>query len=482
VDYWRYLTKIIHLILYATPSLVGLLIWYRTHKNSRFRGLLTYLLHLSILVFGLVRGGLIGLLYISLPLLVFYYYFLIHVAMVVVPAPNPRNRREWFQRVFYFFFYMWGSQYPGWSVTSSTGRDIEIRIKGDQHDQLSPPGLVYAYSHQVVGLTTGINFSRAESSGTVFTRPTERPIDGVIDLRKQLRSFWIDVVSSDGIPYKAQLVTAFVVDKEKWDYRTLHRLYMEDHLLKDAGEPDVTEGSFPFSRLRIRALLSATGIRFSETDRANDEPENNEPANMEEEATDRKEPERTYWDELVMYHVEKTASDVLSQKRFDELWLPLDDYEGACAADGIAQAIRDRCSFDLLCWGVRFLSCQLVNFEFTREKLQQPGEVELKQIAAWQADWQQDAMETRAQANAEAELLQQGARAYAYATLLTAVAEGLQETNGLDSSLPRNLIALRFIGALEEMLQRQPGEDGKSETSSALNQWKIRLSLDTKHE
>jgi hypothetical protein len=477
VDYWRYLTKIVNLILYAMPYLVGLLIWAGTHKNSGFRGLFTYVLHLLILVFGLVRGGLIGLFYISLPLLVFYYYFLIHVAMVVVPAPNPRDRREWFRRVFYFFFYVWGSQYPGWAVTGSTGRNIDTRIKGNQFDQFSPPGLVRAYSHQVVGLTTGINFSRAEAPGTVFTRPSERPIDGVIDLRTQLRTFWIDVVSSDGIPYKAQLVTTFVVDKEKWDYQTLHRLYLEEHLLKDAGEPDITEGSFPFSRLRIRALLSATGIRSSEID-----PANEEPADMDEEKIDQKNPEPTYWDELVAYQVEKTASDVLSQKRFDELWLPADDYEGACAADDIARAIRDRCSFDLLCWGVRFLSCQLVNFEFTREKLQQPGEVELKQIAAWQADWQHDTIETRAQANAEAELLQQEARAYAYANLLTAIAEGLQETKGLDSSLPRNLIALRFIGALEEMLQRQPGEDGKSETSSALNQWKIRLSLDTKRE
>jgi hypothetical protein len=446
-------------------SVGGFVIWWITHENSGFRGVVTYIFHVLSLLIGWLLGKWTGLVMVSLPFLIFFYYFLFHIALVVVPASEPNRVQEWFLRIRYFLWYMWGFQYPAWVVPDPSGRLAETRIKGLQDSKAFAPGFIWAHSHQVVGITTGVTFSRIESPGTVFTRVFERPINGVIDLRTQLRSFWIDVVSSDGIPYKALLFTTFLVDKEKWDRHTLHRLYLEDRLLKDAREPDYPLGSFPFSKLRIRTLLSVAGIRSSAGD----------PTKKNQGKNDQGKPEPTYWDELVMYQIEKTASEVLSQKRFDELWLPADDYEGACAADGIAQAILDRCSFDLLRWGVRLNSCQVVNFEFTREKFQQPGEVELKQIAAWQADWQRDAFETRAAGKAEAELVQQDARAYAYATLLTAVAEGLQETLGLHPNLPRNLIAMRFVGALEEILQQQPEGEGKREASSAISSLKQEL-------
>ena len=425
--------------------------------------------------------------------------------------------REWILRARYFLFYVWGLQYPAWVVNGSTGRTSETKIEGSQFRTWTGPGFVWAYSHQVVGLTTGINFSRADIPGTVFTRSYERPIEGVVDLRAQRRTFWIDVVSSDGIPFKARLFTSFAVDKEKWGRELYLRLIKEDRLLKGAREPDYTDGSFPFSKRRIRALLSSTGIRSStikkvievETTRQVSEsktakkPPRFEPNKQEFEIeatrktsesratgkapkgkkTDKpSDSETTFWDEIVLYHVEKAACEVLSQRRFDEIWLPANDHAGACAPDEIAEAIRNLCFFNLLCRGIHLFSCRLVDFQFEREKLIKTGQVERQQIAVWQSDWQRDTLETRARGNAEAELLRQEARAYAYATLLTAVAEGLQETSPLDPDLPRHLIAMRFIVALEEMLQRQPEEDEKNEASSVLRKWKLRISPGSSRE
>ncbi len=453
---------LVSVILLLPIVIAGFYIWTSTFTRSGFRGILTYLLHLLIFLLGWLLGKWTGILLVSLPILAFYFYFLFHLAMVVIPASDPSDRREWVHRMRYFFFYVWGFQYPGWAVTGSTRRIAEININGNQFNTWYSPGLIRAYSHQVVGLTTGITFSRVEAPGTAFTKPFERPFSSVVDLRTQLRTFWIDVVSSDGIPFKALLFTSFAVDKQKWDREIIHRLIREDRLLKDAGEPDYTEGSFPFSRQRIRTLLSTTGMRSSMKNPT--------------------ESEITYWDEMVLYHIEKAACEVLSQRRFDEIWLPANDYEGACAADDIAEAIKSRCFFSLLCQGIRFYSCRLVNFKFEREKLPEIGEVERQQIATWQADWQRDSMETRAMGKAEAELLRQEARAYAYATLLTSIAEGLQETQLRDPDLPRNMIAMRFIGALEEMLQRQPEGDGKSEASSTINTWKRRFSPGSNRE
>jgi hypothetical protein len=351
----------------------------------------------------------------------------------------------------------------------------------------------------------------------VFTQANEHPIEGVVDLRNQGRTSWIDVVSSDGIPFKAHLSASFAVDKENWNRELYLRLLRKDRLLQGATGPDYTAGSFPFSRPRIRSLLSSTGIRSStikkviETETTNktselkvskkivgletnkpavetdstrkiSESRSTKPASKSDKTNMPADSETTFWDEIVLYHVEKAASEVLSQRRFDEIWLPADDHEGACAADDIAEAIKSLCFFDLLLRGIRLFSCRLEDFQFEREKVIKTGQVERQQIAAWQADWQRDTLEIRAQGNAEAELLRQEARAYAYATLLTAVADGLQGTGGLNADLPRNLIAMRFIGALEEMLQRQPEQDEKTEASSSLRKWKSRLSPGSNRE
>ena len=486
---------LVYFLLILFFVILGLFIWLSTKEDNGYRVLLTFVFHVGILFTGWLVGKWVGLLLISLPLLLFYYYFLIHIALVVMPASRPGVFDEWMQRIRFFIFYTWGMQYPAWVVPGPAARIAEVRIKGDQYNRGTAPGFVWAYSHQVVGITTGITFSRIEAPGTVFTNAFERPIDGVVDLRTQLRTFWVDVVSSDGIPYKALLFTSFVVDREPWDRGLLARLKHENRLLKDAGEPDYQEGSFPISRLRIRTLLSATGIRSAvigpikkvldnkvpaKKDGNNKGPAKKEAGKKEPVKKEpiKKEPTKTeliYWDELVMYHIEKAASEVLSQKRFDEIWLPEDDAAGKSAGDAIAAAIKDHCSFNLLCQGVRFFSCRLVNFEFEREKLQQPGEVELQQITAWQADWQRDTIEIRAQGKADAELARQDARAFAYASLLTAIAEGLQGTNQLDPDLSKNLVAMRFVGALEDILQQQPEGDDKKEASSAINTWKRRL-------
>jgi hypothetical protein len=421
-------------------------------EDSRGRGLLTYGSHIVILLFGWFSWKWRGIFFISFPLLGFYYLFLFLVSLIIIPASDPESWAQRFLRIRYFIFYTWGFQYPAWAVPSSTAREIETRIRGNQFRKWFGPGLVWAYSHQVVGLSSGITFSRAESPGILFTRQFERPIDGVIDLRTQLRTFNIDVVSSDGIPYKAVLFTSFKVDGEAYNRNTFNLLRHNERLLKEARNPDFTKGSFPISSLRIRTLLSASGDGSATPD------------------LPRKAP--IYWDQMVMYLIEKAACEVLSQMRFDELWLPRNDVPGACAGDDIAAAIRERIGFELLCRGVRYFSCRLVNFKFEREKQPHPGPVEAEQIAVWQADWQRDASQARADGKAEAELVEQDARAFAYASLLNAIAKGLRVTGAYPKSIPPKLIAMRFIGALEEMLQDQPDEDGKGEALSALKDWK----------
>ena len=74
-----------------------------------------------------------------------------------------------------------------------------------------------------------------------------------------------------------------------------------------------------------------------------------------------------------------------------------------------------------------------------------------------------------ASAEAESSRLQQEARAYVQSILLTAIAEGLQETRLRYPNLPRHVIAMRFVGALAELAKHQsehPELDTETETTT----------------
>jgi hypothetical protein len=449
------------LILFA----VGVIIVFIADKDSRARSFTNLVMHLMIILMGWGFGRWRGLFCISLFMIFFFYYFISHLAMVVVPASDPDDKNEWVKRILYFYFWLWGRQFPAWVVPESASRVTEKRINGDNFTKWTPPGLIWAYSHQAVGISTGISFSRVESPGTVFTEPYERPYQSVIDLRVQLRTFWIDVVSSDGIPYKGLMFTSFRVDKDEWNKDLFIRILKVDQGLKDARKPDYTRGNFPISRPRIKTLLSSTGIK-SKIPKPSDS--KTSPSSAE--------PAITHWDEIALYAIEKAACDVLSKRRFDETWLPAADFRGACAADEIASAIKDLCFFPLLTHGIRFYSCRLVDFKFARVHAIDTGEVELQQIAAWQADWQRETMQIRAQGKADAELLKQHANARAWVALLTSIAESLKEAHAQNPDLSASLISMRFLKTLEEMLQQQPEAAGKNGAYMVISNWKRNLS------
>jgi len=159
----------------------------------------------------------------------------------------------------------------------------------------------------------------------------------------------------------------------------------------------------------------------------------------------------------------------------------------------IADAIKDRVSTSLQASGVRLFTARIVDFSFTEEKKEaekreeqvkkekeesksdmKEDEVTEQQLATWSIDWKRQRAEVLADGEAEAERLQQEARAYAHSVLLTSIAEGLQQTRSLDPALPSYVIAMRFIGALEQLVKQQPeaGEKTSDEVRDSIRNWK----------
>jgi hypothetical protein len=171
-----------------------------------------------------------------------------------------------------------------------------------------------------------------------------------------------------------------------------------------------------------------------------------------------------------MNQVEVAASHALSERRFDELWHPVNDGPGVSARDEIADQLRERLTFELLSQGVRLFTARVTAFDFSEYKETEKtyDNVVQQQIDSWRVDWESQKLQVLASAEAESSRLQQEARAYVQSILLTAIAEGLQETRIRYPNLPRHVIAMRFVGALAELARHQSERpELEAETESA---------------
>jgi hypothetical protein len=381
---------------------------------------------------------------------VVYYCSLYNLAIIILPTSDPESQAEKRKRFLILVSYAWGVQRPIIAVEDHAWKKPDVRIPGDITHDLPIPGLVWTRSHQVVGITSGMKFKSVDGPGLVFTSKLERPLQ-IMDLRSQIRSKEIDVISKDGIAFKAIIFTAFRLDPDTWDKETYETLRRMNPGLRGADTVTHNIGSFPFSHLRVQAAIGITSSKS-----AGDVP--------------------IYWDQWVLSVIERETRQVISQKNLDELWRPLDDKKGANALDDIAIRIKDKAYLPLRSAGILVLVARVVNFRFPREK-GQPDGISDQQIATWGSEWERKRTNILAGAQAESERYQQEARAYAESLLLNAIAEGLQKTEEIDPNLPHYVIAMRFLSALQDLVHQQTaGDESNPENAGRMAELQNRLS------
>jgi hypothetical protein len=250
------------------------------------------------------------------------------------------------------------------------------------------------------------------------------------------------VVSKDGVHFVARYFAAFRIDNEEWKPDVYDALRPRNALLRGADKLSYTKGSFKFSAPRIQATLGVTSTKAATGD-------------------------PLYWDQWVMNIVEEHTRQVISQKKLDEMWRPAKDEKFANALDLIAKEIKESCETIVRSAGILLYVARVVNFRFLPKDGAKPGEMDEisgQQIATWKSEWDRRRDQVLAEANAESERAQQEARAYAEAVLLNAIAEGLEKTSEINPNLPRYVIAMRFLSALQDYIHKQPveGEDAEA--------------------
>ena len=402
-----------------------------TRKYGGYRGLASVIGHLIILLLGWSLGKWLGMLMISAPVFGIYYYLLYRLAEVVIPASDPDNPTEKWERFKIFVWYMWGTQYPIIIIPNRPNAKAETRINGSVfRSSLLAPGYIWTNAYQVVGLTSGTSFSRVEGPGAVYTRRFER-VKEVMDLRTHLRTKDISAITQNGIKIQATLFASFCINRLPFDNTIRSRL--------------PPAGRYAYLRPRVQAALRLEGVSATPSDSGN-------PA--------------LRWDDQVMSQIEETARQVIAETSLEELWHPgRQDGNEISSLDLIAAKIRDRLTGFLQNNGIHLFSARIVNYALPGRD--EPGKLDAistARLPLWKSRLERSSNKKLEAAAAEAEQKQLNAAVVASTKILKSIAEGLKSTETMKGSFSRKLVAMRYLNIIYDMIKEQPklaGEKGE---------------------
>ncbi len=420
-------------------------IYFRKRKHAETRRLTSFIFHYVLFLFAWLINRWVGIIVIALPLLFIYYFVMSHVANEIMPTSNPDDKKEKQSRFWVFLSYTWGLQQPLWKAPSNIAKEAEKRIDGAP-SFIMADGMVWIYPHQVIGITDGPNFS-IDGPGLIFISKGKQPFD-IIDLRDQSRTSTIKAISRDGISFEVDVTVAFRVDDKVWTREQHQKLRRENTLLREGRDLDRNlNGTFPYSLVRVKSVLSYRSKKTT----------------ADGEVTER-------WDDHVLGVAEQAVREVLAERSIEDLWKAREN-ENSGAAEEIVREMKYLIGDPLRTHGIELINAKATKFSFKEgnTKEEEEDKISKQQLATWSVEWERQRSMTLANGQAEAEKLQQEARAYAHSILLTAIAEGLQQARAIHPNLPRYVIAMRFVGALEEMLEQQPETDEEEKQKARAN-------------
>lgn len=366
---------------------------------------------------GYLLGGAAGLVFISLPAVLLFWLCLYVFSGYMLPLREGAGRTLAFRSLLTFSL---GTNYP-YHVMKD--RKLEERVPGNAYRSfLAGPGIVLTGCDHVVVLTDGTNVKVPEEPGLTFTDRFE-VVQRVIDLRPQLRSFFVEARTLDGILTR---VLTFIPFRINWGGQK-----------PEMGRP------FPFQR---RAVFRAV---------------TNE---LVEQQLDVKHD----WDKQVEIVATRIMRDIICRYRFDDLCLALGPYvEGAedifsrYAADEGAfpqipkrdprYRIRDelvsRLKREMKPYGIEVIGGGISNLLPVDRALIQ------RRIDNWRTKWQSRIRAVEAESRATIiEHVDQSQAGVDQAMFLT-IARLLSENTDEGRDISEEIVAATYVAALERMAE-----------------------------
>jgi regulator of protease activity HflC (stomatin/prohibitin superfamily) len=339
---------------------------------------------------GYWAGGTLGFLTITLPSLVILWGGLFLISPHLLPLLDHGSSIRAFRSLVTFNL---GTNFPYHALED---RELKERVSGNPYGRVfAGPGIVLTDPAHAPIIWEGLRFKDVGHPGLTFTKRFET-IYQTVDLRPQLRSFYVDAITKDGIRIK---VLTFVPFRLNWD-----------------GQEPKLQGSFPFDKKRIFKTMWAQPVESGQ---------------------------KRAWDDVVVITASRIMRQIIGQYRCDELCECFDP--GKDPRTKIRDELKSRLEKELQEYEIELIGGGISNLD------PEQGSVIDQRIKAWQAEWERKIQTVAGEGKANAIWEVERAHAQAQASLIAAIHHVVEERPGIDPELLTKIAALRFIEALEDM-------------------------------
>ena len=339
---------------------------------------------------GYWAGGPLGLFTITVPSLVIFWVGLFAISGHLLPL---RNHGQWSKAFRSLFSFSLGTNYPYYVLED---REIVERVMGNAFGQFfAGPGIILTDAAHAPVVWEGLKFKAVGEPGLTFSDRFDQMYQ-TVDLRPQLRSFYVDAITKDGIRIQVLTFVPFRLNTE--------------------GQEPKRNGGFPLDKQRIYKTVWEQPVE---------------------------EGQKRSWDEVVQIVATRILRRIIGQYRCDELCESFDpgkDPRVTIKDELVKQLRRELRGYEIELLGGGISNLEPVDMDISSER-----------IAAWRAEWERRITDTLAEARANSIWQVEQAYAQAQAGLIGAVHSVVQQQQELTPEILSKLAALRFVEALEDM-------------------------------
>jgi hypothetical protein len=379
---------------------------------------------------GYWAAGWVGWLTITLPSMVLFWYSLWRFSGRLLPLQIQRRprwlRRYLLRRLFaphkiddqvqrerhyrYQSFralltYSLGTNYPYYVVKDGKR---ETRVDGNPYGQFfAGPGIVITEPHQAAVITDGMKIKEIGAPGLTFTGLFDR-VDQIVDLRPQLKAFYVEALTEDGIRIR---VLAFAFFKIRAHPQQQGRFWVD-------GESDQA----------ILQVMRAQPVEDAE---------------------------RRGWDDLVPMTAQRILQDIITQYRCNELcagdqpdWLPHGEIPWEVIRRKFTAQLTN--AMAAKCEAIQILGAGIANLEPVERGVMQ------RRIENWRTEWTRRMMIQMGEGETEAMRLISQARAQGQAEVIRILSKEAEDMDTVDKDILGDVLTLRLLEALESMARRPP--------------------------
>jgi regulator of protease activity HflC (stomatin/prohibitin superfamily) len=305
--------------------------------------------------------------------------------------------------------------------------------EGTLYDRVGGKGLLIVYNDSAAIIEKGGQLVRVTGPSFGFLKPFER-IWEVIDLRHQRWPFTVSAMTKEGIPVSCEADVTFKIDDRFVDEEGNVRIkppvqteapaVTDEAIAEELAKAGIMQ-PLPYTDEAVFNAATSIWVRIHQPDH--------------------EEQLRRWTGRVMIGEVEGALRNIIARYQLDWLMRPQVE-ESPHPREQIRRQLKDRLHKALPVGNK--LGARVLQVELGQIKVK--DEVARQWVEAWQAGWEQKAVESRAEG--EAKLVElEAAQVQAQAEMVIALAEAIRPLVASEEALSSYQLAMRFIETLRWM-------------------------------